>query len=474
MIENRRSSAPPYFDSTDPAQEPRRRIILLSPHCPPGQAAGALRWQKLARFAAERGWGLDVLCFDPEGLAEADESRLADLPPGVRIFPVPPQTLWLERVEKSLLALKSRLSRPGTGSGGEPSGQALVPSQSSFAVSELRGWPRTPREWIRAYDAAMEYARDRAWALAAAATAERFFEPASHRLVVSCGPPNMTHEGGRVLAQRCRRPFVVDMRDLWSLAESVVPGYASPVWRRLSEHYEPRVISRADLVVMNTPLACDAMKRTYPEKAAQIISVLNGWDEEPVPEVSRDGRFLIAFVGTIYLDRDPRPFLAAAGRVVRELRLSPEEFGVEFVGNVHSYGEVATTELAAAEGLREFFRVRSYVPRSEAMELQARATLLLNLPQSLNMAIPSKVYEYMRFPAWLLSLSDPASSTGWLLREAGADVVAPDDVDAIASVLRQRVLEHRGGQRPAPLTEDARFSRRAQAQRLFDAIERLS
>jgi len=52
------------------------------------------------------------------------------------------------------------------------------------------------------------------------------------------------------------------------------------------------------------------------------------------------------------------------------------------------------------------------------------------------MAIPSKVFEYMRYEAWLLALAEPRSATAQLLRDTPADVVRPDDVDALAGVLR--------------------------------------
>ena len=99
--------------------------------------------------------------------------------------------------------------------------------------------------------------------------------------------------------------------------------------------------------------------------------------------------------------------------------------------------------------------------------------MLLNLPQSLHLAIPSKVYDYMRFPAWVLSLSEADSATAWLLGQVRGRVVAPYDVDGIARVLRECIEQHCRGVRPAPLTRDPRFSRRAQAERLFTAIERI-
>ena len=99
--------------------------------------------------------------------------------------------------------------------------------------------------------------------------------------------------------------------------------------------------------------------------------------------------------------------------------------------------------------------------------------MLVSLPQDSHLAIPSKVFEYMRYEAFMLALAEPQSATAQLLRDTPADVVRPDDVEALADVLRRRYLEHREGRRPQRIASDRRFSRRAQAERLFAAINGL-
>src|SRR3989454_9463534 len=75
----------------------RPRLLLISYHFPPDAAVGALRWQKLARYAAERGWGLDVITLDPACLARTDPTRTEELPAGVRIYGIPARPVWVER-----------------------------------------------------------------------------------------------------------------------------------------------------------------------------------------------------------------------------------------------------------------------------------------------------------------------------------------------------------------------------------------
>jgi hypothetical protein len=87
------------------------------------------------------------------------------------------------------------------------------------------------------------------------------------------------------------------------------------------------------------------------------------------------------------------------------------------------------------------------------------------------MAIPAKVYEYLRFQAWLLILAKPASATAALLRGSEADVVDPQDLDAMTRVVRTRYEQFVRGERPLAVGRDGRFDRRVQAKILLDAID---
>src|SRR5213594_1795023 len=81
-----------------------------------------------------------------------------------------------------------------------------------------------------------------------------------------------------------------------------------------------------------------------------------------------------------------------------------------------------------------------------------QATVLVSLPQGSDLA-------------------ERGSATELLLRGSDAEVVAPQDVDGLVSVLAKRYQQYVTGQCPVRLVaRDDRFSRQRQAQTLFDAI----
>jgi glycosyltransferase involved in cell wall biosynthesis len=469
----------PFFEATTSTSAVRGRLLLISYGFPPMQASGALRWQKLSRYVAERGWALDVITLDPACVQSPDHSRLADLAPGTRVYGVPTSTLWIQRAVlgawKGYARLRSRhraTSKQGRVSRSVGAATASVAERrpASFARNDVRWDLHSPRSVIRAYHSWLDYAASGRWARDAAAVAERLIDPAIHRAIITSGPPHMAHEAGRRVSSKTGVPFIVDMRDAWSLTESLDEEIASPLWLRLAARHERRIVAQAALVVTNTIPFRQAMCTTYPEAADRVIVTMNGCDEDPVPASRPGGRFTIAYAGTIYLDRDPGVLFRAVAQLVTELGLTPADLGIEFIGEVGRYGSLSVTDIARATGLSDFVTIGPPRPHRAALEFLAQATMLVSLPQDHRMAIPAKVFEYLRFDAWVLVLATRDSATGALLRDSGADVVEPDDVEAIVSVLRKRFLEYRTGVRPTCIAKDGRFSRRGQAQILLDAI----
>ena len=108
------------------------------------------------------------------------------------------------------------------------------------------------------------------------------------------------------------------------------------------------------------------------------------------------------------------------------------------------------------------------------MDFLSQASILVSLPQDSDLAIPSKVFEYMRFDAWLLALAERGSATEMVLRHTSADIVAPADSRRLAAILEQRFLQYRVGELPKALSNCDLLSRRRQAGLLYSALDDLA
>jgi hypothetical protein len=262
----------------------------------------------------------------------------------------------------------------------------------------------------------------------------------------------------------------MDTRDPWRFVERLPEAIASPVWLGVSRFLEERCVREAALVLANTEPAAEMLRHAYPG-ACPILAVRNGSDRVRPDTRGRSGPFTVAFAGSIYLDRDPRPLFEAGARLVSERGLTPDDFQIVLVGNVAEHNGRPVRELAASAGVSDYVSLRPAVPRDELAGILETASILISLQQDSDLAIPSKIYEYAEYPAWLMAISEPGSATGRLLTGTEADLVAPGSPDAIYEAMAVRYQEYEVGRRPRPLAEDPRLKRSTQAATLVDALE---
>jgi hypothetical protein len=472
---NANSGATPFWEKRGSADLDAHRLLVISYHFPPDITIGARRWEKLAHAVTERGWGMDVITCAPSTPVGA---ALDSLPAGVRVFGVPDPVLAAERVEHVLWrAYRTLWPNKRLGAGAAPAkgtDAAHPPGErpESIERDDISQTIRTPRELMRTYWAWIELTHGERWAHRAAALAKQIVVRGVHEAVITSAPPHMSHEAGRIVSASTGLPFVMDMRDPWSLQPWLRESVASPLWYRHAERFERSCIEQASLVVANTAPARAALVSLHPDADEKTITVMNGSDDDQLPP-HRDGeRFVIRYAGTIYLDRDPQTLFRAAARVIESEKLEPAQFGIDILGRFADEERVPMLGMAAKEGIADYVSVEPPRPHREALEFLAGATMLVIFPGSNMLAIPAKVFEYVRFDSWLLALAEPESAIAQLLKGTSADVVMPR-IDSIAAGITRRYRDHRAGIRPERVARDDRFSRTTQARILLDAIAKL-
>jgi hypothetical protein len=456
----------------EPFPDPRgesRRLLLVSYHFPPDQSVGALRWRKLARLLEERGWVLDVITNAHAAGSVLPPEDAADLPSGTRVWQVRSPEAQFHYPEQLAARLKSRLKRRRSTARGQPPRDPGTPRTRSDASWDLASW----RGYLRLYFTAREALKTWFWARRIMKTARRVVQPGSHAAIISSGPPHAWHTAGRYIATRTGIPFVMDLRDPWSTRNVLSSYFATPAWLKWSRAQEARAIAAAGLVLTNTDNLREEMANAFPEAEDRLLTVMNGYDEDPLPPTAYPARFTISYLGAIYSGRDPRPLFGGVAAAARDLGLTPQDLEIQLVGNVETYRRIPVRDLVAAEGVDDFVHLRPRVSRAEAMQIMARSHILVSLPWEDRVSVPAKLFEYMRFHAWILAFGYPDSAVERLFRGKDADLLLPDDVAGVRDAVKRRYLQFQQGERPRPLSDDTRYSRRFQAERLATALTRL-
>lgn len=469
MTASTSTTAPrPFY--TAPGEPAARRLLLVSAAYPPSAEIGALRWQKIAESARGRGWTIDVILMDPTNPSLRDERLLAHVPPGARLYDVPLRDVPVQRAEATL----RRMLRGGGGTNGSaPSGATPTAPTTAGSGQGRAAQPGLLGRVLRAYRARVHFAQWNDWAARVADVGIALARAKRYEAIVSSGPPHFAHDAARAIAIATARPLVIDLRDPWFSDDVEPPELRGDTWRSLTAADERRTVERASLVVVNTDSCRAMMAERYPARASRIITIMNGADADVQPAGALGPAFIISHTGSLYSGRDPRILFRAVAKVVERLALAPGDLHIHFMGD-DIYEGRALADLAADCGVADFTIVERRRPRAEALKLIQSSAMVVLLPQQHVHSVPGKVFEYVQLAAWPLIIAEAGTATELLLRDTGADVLAPDDVDGVANAIATRYEAFRAGERPTPLNADGRYDRARQTSLLLDALEHLA
>ena len=370
---------------------------------------------------------------------------------------------FLVRVKRLLRELRAGPSTSNQTAKRQTSAQAGNPAQSRSS-------------WIRqAFFAVLHLIDDKKrWSLQAM---RRIISASAPAVIIASGPPMSSLLGAILAGRRLGIPVVVDLRDpIWMETDQGTPDHSFQLqWgRRALERF---VLQRATYVTTTSPSLCARLQARYPEIVDRIACIYNGFDEEPLAQRSNTARKLvIVYAGTLYLNRDPFPFLEAVGHLLSRRDVDASRVEVLFAGDCERYREISLRQWLADHSWGGAVTIYPFLEAQELKQLYGRATLLLNFAEGQRMQVPAKTFELLALGRELLVLCEPDSDTATLVHGiTGVSCAQSRDVaamrDLLLDVYRRHVLD---GTVRAPLPRDiCEYSRSAQNNRFVAVIEKV-
>lgn len=359
-----------------------RHVLVLAYFFPPLGGAGVQRTLKFVKYLSELGWRATVITTRSRSYNARDETLLGELPAGTRVIraPDPPFARWASMVF------------------------------DHFGLNTLRAlaaWPDPAVLWLPG-------------ALFAALRVARRDRP---DVVYSSAPYFSAHMVASALTRRMGIPWVADFRDEW--AGNPYVDRAVPL-QRLDTAVERRVMRRASRVVGVADyfeLAVEAARRT---------TIPNGVDEDDLTAldgvVPSADRFSIAFVGTLFGDRDAAPVVAALRRLGERGRIDAARCELRVVGSMWlaDSPDAGSIEVVTT----------GYVPHDAALREMGSASALLLYASSTSPAPSGKLFEYLAAERPILCVAR-RDNLAWKLVEGwDAGVCAePDDAAGIETAI---------------------------------------
>jgi glycosyltransferase involved in cell wall biosynthesis len=398
------------------------RVVLLSYHYPPSQEVGAIRASKIARTLRENGASLTVV----RAALPTESPEPEPTGPEGTVFSVRPASTpgdWYRDVKAALRPPRATSDDQGSASWTPPQ---QVSALKRFVLSLL--WLPDPLQGF-------------IWPAAKAAAAA-IHKSGPGTVLYSSSPPASVQAAALLAHLWTGAPWVLEMRDPW-VDNPGKPWYCRSGFSDAVERWlERRCLARADLVVV----ASDGIRRLLAPKmsgrADRLLTIRNGIDRildadrEPTARPRR-----IVHVGTCYLGRDPRPFLAALATVARRRRLGAEDVQVELVGRCEWFNGQSIRAVTQELGIEDLVQFVGWLPHDEAQQRILQADLLLLLAERQPAQVPNKLYEYLGTRRRMLVFADPGGETARMVERVGGHVLTTSEDTDLEAKLEGALLD---------------------------------
>lgn len=365
-----------------------RKLLILTFFYPPSAAAGATRPFHFAKYLSRQGFDVRILTATAEGPASDPRARYVRDPASP-----------LDK--RSLVGLTHMTLR-----------------KLCFAFEESVVWT---------------------WPLYRAA-AEIIADAPADWSVFSTFPPVSTHLAALRLRRKYPIRWVADFRD--PLAESpgrkAVADVAGPLSPKVDAWIERLVARNADLLIANTDVVAGIWRQRYPDCAAKVHHIWNGFDPEDrpsVPDIPPRPYKVLLHTGAIYQGRHPGLLLDSLARLIASGQLNPSSLRLRFVGGMVP-GTVPNQDVLDRLVRLGVVETTGLVSRPEAQRLATEADYLLLVDLNDGLQLPSKLFDYISVGRPVFALTGRNSPAARILSRSGIPSavaypdMSPEAVDA--------------------------------------------
>jgi glycosyltransferase involved in cell wall biosynthesis len=313
------------------------------------------------------------------------------------------------------------------------------------------------------------------------------------------GKPFSSFWIGHALSRRFGTPWVMDLRDLWTLNRRMRPR--SRLHHGIESWMERTLVHSASAVIANTPGNRRDFIERHPDcPADKFVAITNGYDGDDFAEddVPKFEKFTIAYTGNFYFQEPRRPsaYRRLLGLDARRAELyethSPKYLFQALAAWLNEHPELrprVEVRLAGAGGkyvdrmVQEFglsdVVVRlGWLTHAESMRLLRQshaACVVLSRGVESEGWIPSKLYQYLGAGIPILALIPEGDAADILRITATGQVVPPDNVDAIQGALTDLFERHASAEPFQPdWGEVEHYERRHLTARLASVLDEVS
>ena len=378
-----------------------KKILIITYLFPPFGGVMVQRVLKFVKYLHHFGWQPTVLTVRSPDYQTVDPGLLEEVPESASIIRT--GTFEPSRIFKFLMSSLGRLRSTLIGKR-NPAGEDLNPEPRLPLSTRISVFMFVPDNRI-------------GWLPFATLTVLRKLRKEKFDAILSTSPPFSAQLVGLAAKWIMKKPWVVDLRDLWVLNPHKTPP--TGLHLRISRYVERKVLKSADKVVtVSEPLRQD-LKKGYPDIVPEKFQVIpNGYDADDFKTegpTGRNRRFSIGHVGSLSMSsgRTPYHFLLALSRLVQEAPGFKHDAKVVFVGDMDGENRRIIDQMKSDLLLGDMIRCVGGVSHRKAISYMREFDLLLFIiggslegcPSSRG-CVSGKLYEYLAAGKPILALAE--------------------------------------------------------------------
>jgi hypothetical protein len=398
-------------------------VLLIAHAFPPDSAVGSIRAHKVASALRDRGHRVNVIAARLQGETAGPVEDAGLTIHRVRSFANPQRAL-----SRAQAKFRRRESRPREA----PSATRSTPSWKRHVLSLL---------WVP---------DDRQGFVGPAVACARRLIRSGVELVYTTAPPFSDHLVGLILKTLNNVRWVAEFRDPWSDNPLRPPERCSAEADALNRWLERRCLRAADQVVTVTENTMALLQAKTPEaQREKFILARNGIDRLASIHPTRPpaGPFRLVHAGSLYQDRDPRPFFRAVASLCARRQFGPRDIEIDFIGRCDTYGGQSLREFTAGLGIGPIVRFTDWIAHDECQAVMSEADLLVLFAQNNPNQVANKLYDYLGTRRPILAIGEADGESARMLRQIGGHYLVSDYDPASIEVTLEEALR---GSPPAP------------------------
>lgn len=295
-------------------------------------------------------------------------------------------------------------------------------------------------------------------------------------VIYSMSPPRSATVVGWLLKALFGIPWVLEFQDPWYPPERLLR-------RRFERWLQLLMLRRADSVIVMTEGHKKEFKQSFGVPDGKLAVIRNGFCEDDFtqeaitePHLLPPGFVHLSHFGTIYPENSGC-FFQALAELLREQPELEKKLRVNIIGDPNEDCEWG--RYGGREELQSVIHRHGFVPHDAVRQLMRESHHLLifwGRPDFSRLAIAGKTYDYLRIGRPILAVTHPGGIQQLVEEGEAGYVLNPDDVEAIKSVLRTVIAQHRNDWPPSPPKPEfvAQFRWDRLAEELAGVFERVS